>query len=65
MEQRAKELAARAKISEEVAEKAVEVSMDLLKKRLPDPLFEPIEKALSGDLDLGDLAKGLGSLLGG
>ncbi len=64
MEQMAKELAERARIPEDNAENPVEVLMEILKERLPDALYEQIEKALSGELDIRDLAKRFSSLLG-
>ena len=53
-------------ISEAQAKKAVETVLGVLRKNLPAPIVTQIEKALAGEElpDPGDLAKGLGNLLG-
>jgi hypothetical protein len=55
-------------LPEEKARTAVETVIGYLKERLPDPLAAQVDNALSGKgvspEDLGDLAKGLGGLLG-
>jgi uncharacterized protein (DUF2267 family) len=53
-------------ISEAQAQQAVEVVLDFLKDKLPEPIAGQIEAALEGDLSgLGDLLGGLGGLFGG
>jgi hypothetical protein len=53
-------------LSEEMSKQAVEVVVNYIKHRLPDPIAGQIDKLLEGGEigDLGDLAKGLGGLLG-
>ena len=65
MEEIIKQVVEKTGISEDLAEKAVEVVIDFLKDKLPAPLASQIDSILSGETDLGDLAKGIGSLLGG
>jgi uncharacterized protein (DUF2267 family) len=66
MDEIVKQVAERAGISEDVARKAVEVVVAVLKERLPAPLAGQMDAALSGSGggDAGGLAKGLGGLLG-
>jgi uncharacterized protein (DUF2267 family) len=66
MDEIVKQVAERAGISEDVARKAVEVVVAVLKERLPAPVAGQIDAALSGSggSDAGGLAKGLGGLLG-
>lgn len=53
-------------ISEDQARQAVETVVGYLKDELPKPIAGQIDKALSGDgVDVGDLKKGLGGMLGG
>ena len=65
MEEIIKQVVEKTGISEDLAEKAVEVVIDFLKDKLPAPLASQIDSILSGETDMGDLAKGIGSLLGG
>lgn len=65
MEEIIKQVVEKTGISEDLAEKAVEVVIDFLKDKLPAPLASQIDSILSGETDLGDLTKGIGSLLGG
>jgi hypothetical protein len=54
-------------ISEEMSKMAVEVVLGYLKDKLPDPIAGQIDGVLSGAgpaAGLGDLAKGLGGILG-
>ena len=54
-------------LPEEMAGKAVEVVVGYLKDKLPDPIAGQIDNVLSGKglpTDVGDVAKGLGGLLG-
>lgn len=48
------------------AKTAVETVIDYLKKNLPDPIAQQVDKALSGagGADVEGLAKGLGGILG-
>lgn len=54
-------------LSEEMSRQAVEVVLDYLKDKLPEPIAGQVDNLLEGgDLgDLGNLAGGLGGLLGG
>jgi hypothetical protein len=54
-------------ISEEMSRMAVEVVLGYLKEKLPTPVAGQIDTVLSGAgtaTNIGDLAKGLGGLLG-
>jgi hypothetical protein len=53
-------------ISDAQARQAVETVVGFLKTRLPDPLADQVENLLEGGegLDLDDLTKNLGGLLG-
>ena len=55
-------------ISPELAQKAVEITLNFLKDKLPAPVAEQIDGVLSGEGGgggvLGGLAKGLGGLMG-
>ncbi len=54
-------------LSEEMSKMAVEAVVGYLKEKLPAPIASQIDGVLSGaDIgeDLGDLAKGLGGILG-
>ena len=67
MDELVKLVAAKTGLSEEMATTAVQTVLDFLKQRLPAPIAERLEDLLGdedGQLDLGDLAAGLGSLLG-
>lgn len=66
MDEIVKQVAERAGISEDMARKAVEIVVAVLKERLPAPLAGQIDAALSGSGggDAGSLAKGLGGLFG-
>jgi uncharacterized protein (DUF2267 family) len=67
MDELVKLVAARTGLSEEMATTAVQTVLDFLKQRLPAPIAERLEDLLGdedGQLDLGDLAAGLGGLLG-
>jgi ribosomal protein L7/L12 len=55
-------------LAEEVAKTAVETVVGSLKEKLPAPIAEQIDSALGGAgpaKSAGDLAKGLGGILGG
>ena len=51
-------------IPEATARKAVDVVLDYLKEKLPDPMAGMLDDFLKGDTP-GDLLEGLGGLLGG
>jgi hypothetical protein len=67
MDELVKLVSEKAELSEEMAKVAVEVVVGYLKDNLPAPIAGQVESVLSGTgagTDLGDLAQGLGSLLG-
>jgi uncharacterized protein (DUF2267 family) len=67
MDELVKLVAAKTGLSEEMATTAVQTVLDFLKQRLPAPIAGRLEDLLGdedGQLDLGDLAAGLGGLLG-
>ena len=53
-------------LSQEMSKTAVETVLNYLKQKLPAPIAGQVDGVLSGSgtPDVGDLAKGLGSLLG-
>ena len=65
MDELVKLVAKKAGISEEQAKMAVDVVVDFLKDRLPEPLDSQIDSLLEGGSLPDDLVKGLGSLFGG
>jgi hypothetical protein len=67
MEELVKLVAEKTGLSEDVSRQAVEVVLGFLKQRLPDPIAGRLDDLLAGaesGIDLGDLAAGLGGLLG-
>ena len=55
-------------LSEEMSRQAVEVVLEYLKEKLPEPIAGQLDNIVEGSegLDLGDIAsKGLGGLFGG
>ncbi len=53
-------------VKEDIAKQIVATVADFLKKKLPAPVAGQIDTLLAGGkADLGNLAKGLGGLLGG
>jgi hypothetical protein len=67
MEELVKLVAEKTGLPEEVSRQAVEVVLDFIKQRLPDPIAGQLDNLLNSadsGIDLGDLAAGLGSLLG-
>jgi uncharacterized protein (DUF2267 family) len=65
MDELIKQVANKVGISEAQAKQAVEMVMDFLKDRLPEPIAGQLDAALEGDLsDLTDMAGGLGKLFG-
>ncbi len=65
MDEIIKEVAKRADVSEDLARKTLEVVVEILKKKLPAPIAGQVDGILSGDSDIGDIAKGIGDLFGG
>jgi len=59
-------VADRAGIPKEVAQRAVEVVLNVLRERLPEPMAGQLDAVISGTggLDAGSLAQGLGGLFG-
>jgi uncharacterized protein (DUF2267 family) len=51
-------------LSEDMSRQAVQVVVNYLKDRLPAPAAAQADAILSGGSDLGNLAKGLGGMLG-
>ena len=65
MDELVKMVADKVGISEVQAKQAVEMVMEFLKDKLPEPIAGQLDAALEGDLSgLGDLAGGLGKLFG-
>jgi hypothetical protein len=65
MDELVKQVASKAGISQEQAQKAVAVVLDFLKNKLPAPIAGQIDSVIQGGTGgLGDLAGGLGSMLG-
>ena len=65
MDELVKMVAKKVGISEAQAKQAVEMVMEFLKDRLPEPIAGQLDAALGGDVSgLGDLAGGLGKLFG-
>lgn len=69
MEELIKQVTAKAGISEDQARSAVNAVMDFVKKRLPAPIADEIENAMSGEGGgiggaAGDIASKVGGLLG-
>ncbi len=52
-------------LSEDASREAVEIVLDYLKDKLPDPIAGQIDRVVTGGgPDLGELAQGLGGMLG-
>ena len=68
MEQLAKLIAKKVGITEKQAAQAIEMVLNFIKDKLPEPFGSQVEKLLGDDagggLDLGDAANLLGGLLG-
>ena len=68
MDELVKTVADKVGISEAQAKQAVEMVMDFLKDKLPEPIAGQLDAVLEGDVsglgDLGDLTGGLGKLFG-
>ena len=65
MDELVKQIAGRAKISEQQARTALDTVLSFVKKQLPAPIAGQVEKMLTGEGSAGfdDLTKGLGDLL--
>ena len=65
MDELVKQVAAKTGISEAQAQQAVEMTLDFVKKKLPEPYRSQLDSILEGDASAaGNLAKGLGGMLG-
>ena len=67
MDELIKLVAQKTGISEDQAKTAVETVIGFIKEKLPAPIAARVDDVLGGDgsgLDIGDLTKGLGGLLG-
>jgi len=67
MDELIKLVAQKTGISEDQAKTAVETVIGFIKGKLPAPIAARVDDVLGGDgsgLDIGDLTKGLGGLLG-
>ena len=65
MDELVKMVADKVGISEAQAKQAVEMVMEFLKDKLPEPIAGQLDAVLEGDVSgLGDLAGGLGKLFG-
>ena len=67
MEELVKLVSEKTGLSEDMSKMAVEVVLNYLKEKLPAPIASQVDNVLSGAGlgDVGDLAQGLGSILGG
>ncbi len=65
MDELIQQVAQRAGISPEQAQKAVDAILEQLKERLPEPIASQIQGLLEGNGSPGDLLKGLPGGLGG
>jgi len=65
MDELVKQIAGKAKISEKQAQTALDTVLSFVKKQLPAPIADQVEKVLKGEgsAGFGDLAGGLGDLL--
>jgi hypothetical protein len=65
MDELVKQIVAKTGISEAQAKQAVEMTLDFVKKRLPEPYSSQLDSILAGNTGgLGDIAGGLGGMLG-
>ncbi len=67
MEELIKKVSEKTGLSEDLSRQVTEAVLDTIKEKLPGPIASQIDTVLSGgDLSesLGDMAKGLGSILG-
>ena len=65
MDELIKQISAKTGISEAQAKQAVEMTLDFVKERLPEPYGSQLDSILEGDMGgLGNLASGLGGMFG-
>jgi uncharacterized protein (DUF2267 family) len=65
MDELVKQVSERAHISEDQARTAIQTVADFLKQRLPPQMASQLDAVMSGSApNLGDAAKGIGSLFG-
>jgi uncharacterized protein (DUF2267 family) len=65
MDELIKQIVAKTGISEAQAKQAIEMTLDFLKEKLPEPMAGQVDAVLSGDTSgLGGLASGLGGMFG-
>lgn len=64
MDELVKAVAQKTGLSEDQARAATQAVLDYLKKKLPAPIAGQIDSVLQGGGGLGDMAKGLGGMLG-
>jgi hypothetical protein len=65
MDELIKQIAAKTGISEAQAKQAVEMTLDFVKEKLPEPYGSQLDSILEGDLgSLGNIASGLGGMFG-
>jgi len=65
MDELIKQVAAKASISEDQARSAVNTVVDFVKDRLPAPIADQIENAMSGEGGIGGTAGDMASKVGG
>ncbi|CAG0977757.1 hypothetical protein ANRL3_01924 [Anaerolineae bacterium] len=64
MDELVKVVAQKTGLGEDQARAATQVVLDYLKSKLPGPVAGQIDAVLKGSGNIGDLAKGLGGMLG-
>jgi hypothetical protein len=65
MDELVKQVAAKTGISEAQARQAVEMTLDFVKDKLPEPYGSQLDSILEGDVGgLGNIASGLGGMFG-
>ncbi len=64
MDELVKMVASKTGISEDQARTAVQTVVGYLKQKLPAPIAGQVDAALAGSSGFGDVAKGLGGMLG-
>ena len=65
MDELAKQIAAKTGISEAQAKQAMEMTLDFVKEKLPEPYGSQLDSILEGDLGgVGNITKGLGGMFG-
>ncbi|MBI5031398.1 MAG: DUF2267 domain-containing protein [Chloroflexi bacterium] len=64
MDELVKTVAKKTGLSEDQARAATQAVLDYLKQKLPAPVAGQIDTVLKGSGNIGDMAKGLGGMLG-